>query len=71
MRTSTYWKEKILREINLCYAQGEWGGENPEDTFKTIYNYYSKYNTAKYKEKELQKVLKTLNKKSIKKGYRK
>lgn len=25
-------KQKILDEIEACYAQGEWGGERPEET---------------------------------------
>jgi len=49
---SAYWKKKILSEIYLCYAEGEWGGQDPKGTFKKLDSYYSEYHKAKKKEKK-------------------
>lgn len=47
-------KEKILNEIDSCYASGEWGGANPEATFRKLRRLFRKYEELLWQNKDQQ-----------------
>jgi hypothetical protein len=50
VRTSTYWKKKMLEELDSCYIYG-----TEKETFKRIVYYVLSYKKAVYREKMIRK----------------